>query len=202
MTAPSAPQPTLAAFARTGCASPPPSLSLGSFGDATRLVKSKLLVSALSALCTLPGVAADTRSTDDPSRSTPTDAHYRTAWREFYFGGSSEGDIGTSLVRVGRPIVPSLCRAVSDPNMRRRRYAILSLGYIGDRRAIPTLERIYADRDEDSLYRGDALQSIYMIDRALGRLYARKQLARTDYLGSMAGYIRDGLTWLTEPPTD
>ena len=130
------------------------------------------------------------------------DSHYRRAWREFYFGGSSKADIGRSLLRVGRPIVPSLCRAVSDPNMRRRRYGILTLGYVGDRRAIPTLERIYADTDEDALFRGDALQAIYMIDRALGRLYARKQLARTDYLGRIASYIRDGLTWLTEPPTE
>jgi hypothetical protein len=38
LTAPSATQPTLAAFARTGCASPPPSLSLRSLGAASRLV--------------------------------------------------------------------------------------------------------------------------------------------------------------------
>jgi hypothetical protein len=165
-------------------------------------MKTKLLATAISLLCSLPSIAADTRSTDDPSRSTPTDSRYRTAWREFYFGGSSEADIGSSLVRVGSPIIPSLCRAVSDPNMRRRRYGILSLGYIGDRRAIPMLERIYADTDEDTIFRGDALRSIYMIDRALGRLYARKQLSRTDYLGRTAGYIRDGLARLTERPTE
>ncbi len=36
LTAPSAPQPTPAAFARTGCASPPPSLSLGSLDRSTK----------------------------------------------------------------------------------------------------------------------------------------------------------------------
>jgi hypothetical protein len=36
LTAPSSSQPAPAAFARTGCASPPPSLSLGSLGVATR----------------------------------------------------------------------------------------------------------------------------------------------------------------------
>jgi hypothetical protein len=37
LTAPAAMQPTLAAFARTGCASPPPSLSLQSSGDSAHL---------------------------------------------------------------------------------------------------------------------------------------------------------------------
>jgi hypothetical protein len=38
LTAPAAMQPTPAAFARTGCASPPPSLSLRSLGVATRIL--------------------------------------------------------------------------------------------------------------------------------------------------------------------
>jgi len=33
LTAPATMQPTLTTFARSGCASPPPSLSLGSFGE-------------------------------------------------------------------------------------------------------------------------------------------------------------------------
>jgi hypothetical protein len=41
LTAPAAMQPTLAAFARTGCASPPPSLSLRSLGDSARTLRTK-----------------------------------------------------------------------------------------------------------------------------------------------------------------
>ena len=87
------------------------------------------------------GVAsADTRSSDDLSRSTSSDPIYQTAWHEFYFGGPGEDDVDAPLLRVGKPILPSLCRAVLDPSMRRRRYAIGALGWIKDRRGLLTLE--------------------------------------------------------------
>jgi len=56
LTAPSAPQPTLAAFARTGCASPPPSLSLGSFGINKNTMKTILATFVLVTAAIIPSV--------------------------------------------------------------------------------------------------------------------------------------------------
>jgi hypothetical protein len=169
-------------------------------------MKATITAIVLAATISVAIASSDTLSTDDPSRSTPLDPQYRTAWHEFYYGGSGEGDIDAPLVRVGRPIVPSLCRAVADPNMRRRRYAIGALGWIRDRRAILTLETIYANSNEDPLYRGDALEAIFIIDQNLGRLYARNVLARNypdqNYLKSRATEIIEHPDRILEPPTE
>ena len=168
----------------------------------------KATITAIAFATTISVAAAspDTLPTDDPSRSTPLDPRFRTAWHEFYFGGSGEGDIEAPLLRVGKTIVPSLCRAVADPNMRRRRYGIGALGWIRDRRAILTLETIYANTSEDPLFRGDALEAIFMIDQNLGRSYARNVLARNysdqNYLKSRAIEIIEHPDRILEPPTD
>jgi hypothetical protein len=90
--------------------------------------------------------------------------------------------------------------------MRRRRYAIGALGWVRDRRAILTLETIYANPTEDELYRGDALEAIFIIDQNLGRSYARNVLARNypdqHYLKSRAIEIIEHPDRILEPPTD
>jgi hypothetical protein len=90
--------------------------------------------------------------------------------------------------------------------MRRRRYGIGALGWIRDRRAILTLETIYANTSEDPLFRGDALEAIFIIDQNLGRSYARNVLARNypdqNYLKSRAIEIIEHPDRILEPPTD
>jgi HEAT repeat protein len=149
-------------------------------------MRTTLIAAAFATLLSSACAAPDTRSTDDPSRSTPTDPRYRSAWRKFYFGSSAESEIASPLVRVGEPIVPSICRAVTDPNMRRRRYAIAALGYIRDRRALPTLTAILADTREVAYFRADALEAIYRIAASTARRHASDYVRRQDLLGTVA----------------
>lgn len=75
-----------------------------------------------------------------------------------------------------------ICEVVKNKDMSLRRYAIGALGYIGDKRAIPTLESILKAKDEIYYFRGDALYSIYQIDRVLGKKYAKEYGREHEYL--------------------
>lgn len=103
-------------------------------------------------------------------------------------------------------MVPHICRAVRDSQMHCRRYALLALGHLRDRRAILTLETIYSDVDEDSLFRGDALEAIFVIDQELGRYYAKRVLTRmlpeNDYLRATARRIFDSPADLLTLPVE
>lgn len=131
---------------------------------------------------------------EDEKASRPMPGPYRHVWLRFYDAGS-EGAIAPALVAGGRRMVPHICRAVRDSRMYCRRYALLALGHLKDRRSLLTLETIYSDTDEDSLFRGDALEAIFVIDQKLGRFYAKRVLARelpeNDYLRATARRIFD-----------
>lgn len=116
----------------------------------------------------------------DADETTPMPGAFDREWRKFYFEADGEGSITPNLMEGGTRMVPAICVAVSDRKMRMRRYAIGALGHLGDRRAILTLEAIYADSTEDSIFRGDALEAIFCIDQELGKCYAR-QVLRRDY---------------------
>src|SRR6476660_6277044 len=124
---------------------------------------------------------------ENARETTTTDRRYRTVWREFYDGGHSEIDLGSSLVRVGEPIVPSVCRAIADRDMKRRRYAISALGWIGDRRALPALRSILADASEAFYFRADALEAIYRISPRLAHRIVPLHAERKDLLGTARG---------------
>jgi hypothetical protein len=143
---------------------------------------------------------------DDATKlSRPSPGPYKATWESFY-AADSEGAIAPALVSGGKKMVPYICQAVRDSQMYCRRYAILALGHLRDRRAILTLETIYADTDEDSLFRGDALEAIFVIDQDLGRLYARDVLSRDlpkkDYLRATAQRIFEEPSSLLELPTE
>ena len=113
-------------------------------------------------LLLLTGLAI--RADDLPSESettTPMPGKYEAAWKKFYFQADGEGSIIPNLMDGGVAMVPAICEAVTDRKMRMRRYAIGALGYHRDRRAILTLETIYADSTENELFRGDALHAIF-----------------------------------------
>ena len=166
--------------------------NLGSLGVATRTPMNRAFLVLL--LSTLLAKA------QTPDTTTPTDPRYRTAWREFYHGGYSEIDIGSSLVRVGEPIVPSVCSAIADRNMKRRRYAIAALGWIGDRRALPVLRRILADGSEVFHFRADALEAIYRISPRLAHQLAPPHTERKDLLGTVArAVVANDKKWFEAP---
>jgi len=116
----------------------------------------------------------------ESDETTPMPGTFDREWRKFYFEADGEGSIIPNLMEGGIAMVPAICEAVTDRKMRMRRYAIGALGHFGDRRAILTLETIYADATEDALFRGDALEAIFCIDQELGRRYA-KQVLRRNY---------------------
>ena len=133
------------------------------------------------------------------------DVQYRTGgtgfnktWYAFYAGGDHEPDIDDPLIARGRPMVPAICAAIRHKDMKRRRYAIGALGYIGDKRALPTLEAILKDGTEIDYFRGDALHSIYQLDRQLGLRYAKQYQHENEYLTMVSGAVLKQEPWLLE----
>jgi len=133
------------------------------------------------------------------------DVQYRTGgagftktWHAFYVGGDHEPDIDDPLIARGRSMVPSICEAIRHKDMKRRRYAIGALGYIGDKRALPTLEAILKDSAEIDYFRGDALHSIYQLDRKLGLRYAKQYQHENEYLTMLSGAVLKQESWLLE----
>ncbi len=75
---------------------------------------------------------------------------------------------------------------IKNPAMDKRRYAIAFLGNERIHEALPVLETIVNDESEQDYVRGDALESIVMIDEARGKTLARSYSTRQDYLGRVA----------------
>ncbi|HEY3039305.1 MAG TPA: hypothetical protein VGJ66_11240 [Pyrinomonadaceae bacterium] len=96
------------------------------------------------------------------------------------------------LILAGDKVVPLVLKQVKDKNMRRRRYAIGFLGNGSYKQALQSLETILQDATEEDYFRGDALQSIYMIDEFRGRELAKRYTDRQDYLGEIARRVIAG----------
>jgi hypothetical protein len=111
---------------------------------------------------------------------------------EFYTEIGPEVVIGHQLREAGRPIVPYVLREVQKKDMPRREYAILSLGRINDRRALPILENILQDKSESDYIRGDALRAIWHMDRELGKALARDYKGECVYIDRIIGLLREG----------
>ena len=93
-------------------------------------------------------------------------------------------------------MVPFICAAIRHKDMKHRRYAIGALGYLGDIRALATLESILNDPKEIDYFRGDALHSIYQLDRKLGLRYAKQYQHENQYLTMLSGAILKHEPWL------
>jgi hypothetical protein len=124
---------------------------------------------------------------------------YDRAWHAFYVVADHEPEIDDSLIAKGWRMVPAICEAIQHKDMKRRRYAIGALGYIGDRAALKTLETILTDDLEIDYFRGDALRSIYQIDRKLGLRYGTQYETRQDTLGQYAKAVSKREPWLLAP---
>ena len=90
------------------------------------------------------------------------------ALRRFYTADVPEALLMDPLIRQGDRIVPLLMTAITDRNMHRRGYAILSLGHIGSNAPLPVLRKILLDTSEESHTRASALEAIALIDSTEG----------------------------------
>lgn len=124
---------------------------------------------------------------------------YERTWQAFYVEADHEPEIDDPLIAKGKKMVLAICEAIRHKDMKRRRYAIGALGYIGDRTALPTLESILIDETEIDYFRGDALHSIYQIDHKLGLRYAAKFGTLGNTLGRYAKAVLKREPWLLEP---
>jgi len=96
------------------------------------------------------------------------------------------------LIKAGSAVVPLVLKEVKNKNMPRRRYAIAFLGNGSYREALPVLEAILNDPTEEDYIRGDALQSIYMIDQVRSKEFAQTYGKNEDYLGDVSRRIIKG----------
>jgi hypothetical protein len=123
---------------------------------------------------------------------------FASVWSRFY-GGDHEPELDDPLIEAGRKMTRVICEAIKNKDMKYRRYAISALGYIGDKRALPTLENILKSKNEIYYFRGDALHSIYQIDKALGKKFAAEYGDEHEYLKRLQESIERDDKWLTEP---
>jgi len=134
------------------------------------------------------------------------DVDYRTGgkrfaetWHAFYDLADHAPEIDDPLIAAGPRMVPAICEAVAHRDMKFRRHAIAALGYIGDRRALQALQTILDDGTEAEQARGDALISIYRIDRALGTRNARQYRHADAFVAHVSEAILRNDAWLLAP---
>ncbi len=128
----------------------------------------------------------------------PGGAEFTETWKEFY-AGDHEPELDDPLIEAGKAMTLVICEAIKHKDMRYRRYAIGALGYIGDMRALPTLEEILKSKEEIYYFRGDALQAIYQIDKSLGKKYANEYAHEHKYLEMFQEHMQMQSKWLTAP---
>jgi HEAT repeat protein len=111
---------------------------------------------------------------------------------DFYDDNVPEPILDRHLLSAGKAIVPYLLIEIQKRDMPKRGYAILALGKIGDRRALPVLIRILEDRSEIVYFRDDALRAIWHIDRKLGWEYAKKYAGENKEFDRTLELLKEG----------
>ena len=111
---------------------------------------------------------------------------------DFYTENVPEEVIGHQLWETGERIVPYVLVEIQKKEMPRRGYAILSLGKIGDRRALAVLTRILEDMDEPNHIRADALRAIWHIDGKCGEELASKHAGKNNHIDRTIELLRGG----------
>ncbi len=97
------------------------------------------------------------------------------------------------LVDAGKPIAPYLLVEIKNKDMPKRRYAILALGKIKDKRALPVLTQILDDSSEINYFRDDALCAIWHIDRKLGEQSANQYSGKIEGIDRIIQLLREGV---------
>jgi hypothetical protein len=111
------------------------------------------------------------------------------ALQQFYSYRGAEDMLMDPLILAGDEVVTLVKEKVKDKQMVRRRYAIGFLGNGAYREALPELQGILQDHSERDIFRGDALEAIYMIDSSFGLKHARNYQQESNYLGQVANDI-------------
>ncbi len=111
------------------------------------------------------------------------------AMNEFFTQEGAEDMLMDPLVLAGKDVVPLVIEDVKNAEMPRRRYAIAFLGNDTYPEAIPVLEKILNDENEKNYFRGDALISIYKLDKEKGKELASSYKNNDDYLGQMSQQV-------------
>ena len=152
----------------------------------------RFIILIVATLLAYDGMASDEKE------YRPGGSNFASIWDRFY-SGEHEPELDDPLIEAGSKMTLIITEAVSNKDMKLRRYAIGALGFIGDIKALPTLERILNDKSEIYYFRGDALHAIYKIDQGLGRKYAKIYANDHEYLLDLAKSIKLDEKWLTEP---
>ena len=126
------------------------------------------------------------------SKSTINEEEAKSILLKFYKDDVSESMSDRYLLGAGKPIVPYLAKEVKNKTMTKRQAAIIALGKINDRRALPVLETIINDQSEEVYTRGNALNSIWHIDKKIGEIYAKKYGGDKGYMDRTIELLKEG----------
>ena len=126
----------------------------------------------------------------------PGGPEWAKTWKAFYNNPGSEEDLPKPLIKAGPKMTPAIVEAISNKDMRLRRYAIGALGHLKDRRALDQLTIILKEKGEEEYFRGDALIAIYQIDQKLGTELAKQFAGQGDTIKMNAEAILKKEPWL------
>lgn len=125
------------------------------------------------------------------SKAVMDEKEAQTVLNDFYNDNVPESIIDRQLLNAGRAIVPYVITEIQQKDIPRRRYAIGALGKIGDRRALPVLEKLLDDDSEMFYFRHDALIAIWHIDRNLGDELAKKYSGKIDGIDRIIQLLKE-----------
>ena len=116
--------------------------------------------------------------------------------REFYEGQRGEVWIADPLKNHTNLVKWHVIEHVAYKNMRYRIYAMGFLGECNVTEALPVLLTILEDQTEEDAFRGQALESISLLDLTLATALAERYTDQWGRLGSAAKHIKMGkLPW-------
>ncbi len=104
----------------------------------------------------------------------------------------AEGMLMDPLIVHAEIVAPTVIEAIKDKNMDKRRYAIGFLGNEKINTALPVLKTILENEEEKDYFRVDALESIYLINKAKGIELAKTYSKDDGFLGKTANEIISG----------
>ena len=117
----------------------------------------------------------------------------RKVLNDFYTDNVPESINDRHLLNAGKSIVPYLITEIQKEDMPKRGYAILALGKIGDRRALPVLIRMYENPTSRGVLQGVLLTAIWHIDRKLGEELASKYTDGDEFMNRTIELLKKGL---------
>jgi hypothetical protein len=111
------------------------------------------------------------------------------AFNDFLTTSHKESYIVLPLCSAGEKVVPLVIEKIKNKDLERRRYALTFLGTSDYYQALPVLEKTVEDESEVEIFRGDALESIYLIDESKGLRLAKNYKQTNDFLGTISKEI-------------